>query len=307
MLNGLIEKIKERKPKRVLVQLPEGLVINAQAIQDKLSSEGIEAFISLEPCYGSCDLRDCEAERLHCDLLVNIGHSDFGLRSKVPVLYYEWRFDFNPIPLLEKNFEKIERFGKIGLVSTVNYLDSLEDAKKWLGSRGKKCYTERGSVAKYPGQILGCDISAGKRIEEKVDCFLFIGSGKFHPIGLDLEVSKPVFQLDPEKGEIIKVDSEKFLKQREVAKALAKECKSFGIIVSTKPGQLKINEALKIKETLEEKGKKCYIFTMDRITPEKLEGIKVDCFINMACPRLALDNRTLFRSPVINPNELDIQ
>jgi len=302
MLEELVKKIKEKNPKRVFVQLPEGLITKSQNLQEILSREGIEAFVSLEPCYGACDLKDCEALRLSCDLIVHLGHSDFGLKSKIPVLYYEWKVDWDPVPVLEKNLDRLPK--KIGLVSTVNYLDSLEKARKFLEKRGKKCYVERGLKTKHPGQILGCDVSAGLRIEKKVDCFLFIGSGEFHALGLALATSKPVLLFKKEALE--KVDKEKFLRQMHIAVAKSEDCKNFGILVSTKPGQARVEEALKIKKKLEKRGKKAWIFAMDNITPEKLLGIDVDCYVNCACPRIAIENRASFSKPIVNPEEISL-
>ena len=300
MTEDLVRKIKEAGAKRVLVQLPEGLIIKSRELEDALSKEGVQALVSLEPCYGACDLRDCEALRLGCDLLVNVGHSDFGLKSKVPVLYYEWKKDWDPVPILEKEKSKLPE--KIGLVSTVNFLDSLEKIRDYLEKNGKKCYT--GSGPSHPGQILGCDVSAALEIEKKVDAFLFIGSGFFHPIGLALKTEKPVFSLTQEKA-LKKVEKDKFVKQQHAARALAKDCKTFGILVSTKPGQVQAEKALELKKKLESEGKKAFVFTMDSITPEKLLGLDLDCYVSTACPRLAIENRTLFGKPILNPDEIE--
>lgn len=297
MIENLIQKIKERNPKRVLIQIPEGLKAKAKEIENLLNKEGIESIVSLDPCYGACDLRDHEAKKLGCDLLVHIGHSDFGLKSEIPVLYYEWKIEFDPSSILKENLEKLKEFESIGLVSTINFLDSLKIAKKFLESVGKKC-----SIG---GQILGCNFANAKKIEEKVDIFLYIGSGKFHPVGLALKTDKPVYMLDVEKRTIEKVDVEIFLKQKYIAQELAKRSNSFGILVSTKPGQIRVKAALEIKRRITSAGKEAYIFSMDEITPEKLLGVDVDCYVNTACPRIAIDNRTTFGKPILNVDEMD--
>jgi len=305
MLQDLVKKIKEKNPKRVFIQLPEGLITKSQELEDLLKQEGIESIVSLEPCYGACDLRDIEAERLGCDVLVHVGHSDFGLKSKVPVLYYEWRIDFDPVPILEKNLKQFKSFEKIGLISSVNFIDSLESARKYLESQGKTCLMGMGKRTAHPGQILGCDISAALQIEEKVDCFLFIGSGIFHPLGIAFKTSKPIFSINIEKNELVKVEKDKFIRQKYAAQARARDAKNFGILISTKPGQIQVNTALKIKEMLESKGKKVWIFAMDNISSEKLLGLDLDCLVNCACPRIAIENRTLFDKPILNPDELE--
>ncbi len=310
MLEKLIKEIKEVNPKRVFLQLPEGLVVKGKKIQEMLFKEGIESFISLDHCYGSCDLRDCEALRLGCDLIVHVGHSDFGVISEMPVLYYEWRIDFNPVPVLRNNIEKLKSYKKIGLLTSVNYIDSLDKAKKYLEEEaGKSCFLVKGDKTKYPGQILGCDVSAALKIDKKVDCFLFIGSGEFHALGVFLKTSKPLFYLKREKQDLVQVqkaEMDKFLRQVYSTKALFNECKKVGILVSTKKGQANPEKAIEIKNKLEEKGKKATIFAMDFVLPERLLGMDLDCYVNCACPRIAIENRSSFEKPVLNYNELDL-
>jgi len=301
-LKELLDAVTERNPKRVLLQLPDGLLRKSSEIEESLFNEGIEAFISLEPCYGACDVRDCEAQRLGCDLLVHLGHSDFGVHTKVPVLYFEWKIDFDPVPFLQKDFSKLENFEKIGLVSSVNYVDSLRKAKEYLERNGKECFVEK--TLQHPGQVLGCDVSAGLEVDKKADCVLFIGSGEFHALGLALKAHNPVFSLKEEKEGLVQVNSDKFVRQREAARALAIDCRKFGILVSTKPGQMNVKKALRVKKELENNGKEARIFTMDLISREKLLGLGLDCYVNCACPRIAMENRTSFGKPILNPDEL---
>lgn len=64
----------------------------------------------------------------------------------------------------------------------------------------------------YPGQILGCNISTARGIEENV---LFIGEGVFHPLGIALGLpEKRVIAFNPKNGEYRDMEKEKFLAQR---------------------------------------------------------------------------------------------
>lgn len=280
-----------------LLQVPNGLKRKVLEIADEIG----DVLIDCESCYGGCDLAIQEAKLLDCDKIIHYGHSKF-MDSEILVEYKELREDYNPIPILEKNFEKIKE-ERIGLISTLQFLDSLERAKKFLEDKGKIVKIGKGRF--YPGQILGCDIKSAKSIENNVDVFLFIGSGKFHPLGLALNTEKLVLFLDVEKNEIYDLEDlkEKFLKQKYASISLAKDAKRFGILVSVKPGQLNLELAKKIKKELEEKEKKAYILVFNEIKPEKLEGLELDCYINTACPRIAIENRTLFKKPILNPDE----
>lgn len=278
-----------------LLQVPEGLKRKALEIADEIG----DVLIDCETCYGACDLAIHEAKILGCEKIIHFGHSKL-IDADIPVEYKESREDYNPVPVLEKNFNKIKG-NKIGLVSTLQFLNSLESAKEFLEKKGKTVKIGKGKI--YSGQILGCDISSAKSIENEVDSFLFIGSGKFHPLGLALKTEKPVFVLDVEKNDIYDLDKQEFLKQKYAAIGLAKDANKFGILVSVKSGQLNLELAKKIKKELEEKGKKAYILVFNEIKPEKLEGLELDCYINTACSRIAIEDRTLFKKPILNPDE----
>jgi 2-(3-amino-3-carboxypropyl)histidine synthase len=278
-----------------ILQVPDGMKRKALKIADDLG----DVLIDCESCFGACDLAIQEAKVLGCDKIVHYGHSKV-IDTDIPVEYIELRQDYDPLPLLKRQSIKEN---KIGLVSTLQFLDSLEKARKYLEEKGKAVKIGKGKF--NAGQILGCDVSAAKSVEKDVEAFLYIGSGNFHPLGLAMQTEKPVYFLDIEKGEIAVVDKEKFLKQRYAAIALAKDAKTFGILVSVKLGQLNLKLAKEIKKKLEAKGKKAYILIFNEIKPEKLVGLELDCYINTACPRIAIDNRTDFKKPILNPDEIE--
>lgn len=281
-----------------ILQVPDGLKRKALKIADELG----DVLIDCESCYGACDLCVLESKALGCDKIIHYGHSKV-VETNVPVEYVELRQSYDPTKALSKNLEKI-REKKIGLVSTLQFLDSLEKAKEFLRAKGRMVKIGKGKF--NDGQILGCDISSAKSIEKDVEAFLYIGSGKFHPLGLALQIEKPVYALDIEKNELDDLEKlkEKFLKQRYVAIALAKDAQKFGVLISIKPGQMKMNVAMGIKSKLEKKGKKAYLLVFNEIKPEKLIGLDLDCYINTACPRIAIDNRTDFKKPILNPDEI---
>jgi 2-(3-amino-3-carboxypropyl)histidine synthase len=295
----IISDLKKRKARRILVQVPEGLKTRVQEFATKLEEAGFQAIVSVDPCYGACDLRDYEAKQLGCDLLLHVGHSDFGLKTRVPAVYEEYRMDFDPIPLLRKNLPDLRKYGKICLATTVQFLDSLNKAKKFLESRKKKIYVPG------TGQVLGCNTSAVEGYDRIVDCFLFLGSGTFHPLGIAAEVRKPVLMLNFETGDLINLETEKamLLRIRAANVEKAKDCTNFGILVSTKPGQMSVKAAMDVKKKLDKAGRKSWILAANELTHEKIMGMKLDCLVNTACPRLSEDVK-LFRKPIIYPEEV---
>jgi len=282
-----------------ILQVPDGLKRKALKIADELG----DVLIDCESCFGACDLAIQEAKILGCDKIVHYGHSKL-IEMDVPVEYIESREDYDPTKILRNEFKKIKE-EKIGLISTLQFLSSLEIVKKFLENKGKTLKIGKGKL--NLGQILGCDISAAKNIEKDVEAFLYVGSGNFHPLGLALQTEKTVYFLDTERNEISTLDKikDKFMRQKYAAIALAKDANRFGVLVSVKPGQLNLELAKKIKKKIEGKGKKAYILVFNEIKPEKLEGLDLDCYINTACPRIAIDNRTDFKKPILNPDEIE--
>jgi 2-(3-amino-3-carboxypropyl)histidine synthase len=293
--------IRKRHAHKVLLQVPEGLKMQVQAFALELEKRGVSVIISNDPCYGACDVRDYEAKQLGCDLLLHVGHSDFGLKTKVPVMYEEYRMDFDPVPLLRNNLPELRKYEKVCLATTVQFLDSLAKARKFLEKRGKKIYVS-GS-----GQLLGCDTLGAEALDGVVDCFLFLGSGTFHPLGLAVKVEKPVLMLNFETGDLINLETEQAVYKRIRAAHIekARDCTSFGIIVSTKPGQLKVKTAERVKKLLESAGKKAWILAMNEISPEKLLGLKLDCLVDCACPRITEDFKS-YRKPVLLPEDVEL-
>ncbi len=282
---NVVEELKKIGVKKVFIQYPEGLTLKIVDISKKLEKEGFEVIVCIEPCYGSCDLRDMEAKRLGCDVILHIGHSDFGLDNELPVVYWEYEIDVDPIPALEKELHKLKPYKKIGLITGVQFVKAMNKVKEYLEKNGKEIFVHK--TLKYPGQVLGCCVYSAEVIEDKVDCFLYVGAGKFHPLGVAIKVDKPIFSLDLEKNEIISLEKErmKYLKKKAWHENQLKEAKSVGILVSWKKGQNRIDEARKLKKDLEEKDKEVTILAFDRVTKEKMEGLKFDVLVNMICPR----------------------
>jgi 2-(3-amino-3-carboxypropyl)histidine synthase len=282
----ILDDLREVNAKRIFVQYPEGLKYKIQEICKRLEKEGYQTMICCEPCYGSCDLKDEEAKRLGCDVILNIGHSDFGVESKVPVVYWDYFLEVDPIPILKKEIEKLKEFKKIGLITSLQFVKTLEKVEDFLKKNNKEVFIHKS--LKYSGQILGCNIDAAKKNEDKVDCFLYVGAGKFHPLGVAVRTEKLVFTLDLEKKQIYNLENEKikWLKKKAWHDSKLNDSKRVGIIVCWKKGQNRISDAEKMKKELEKEGKEVYILAFDNFSKEKIEGLKLDCLVNMACPRL---------------------
>jgi 2-(3-amino-3-carboxypropyl)histidine synthase len=71
-LEKVIGRINKSHAKKVLIQLPDGLKIDATEIADEIESNTkAEVFIWAGSCFGGCDIPDVKG----FDLLVQFGHT----------------------------------------------------------------------------------------------------------------------------------------------------------------------------------------------------------------------------------------
>jgi len=303
-IESTTKQLKKLKAHRILLQIPEGLKTRAQGFTNGLEKNGFEIFISCEPCFGACDITDMEAKRLHCDAILHVGHTDFGVRSEIPIVYDPYKIEADPIPLLKKHVDKIKKYKSICLVTTLQFLDVINPAKKFLNDMGIQVVLNNNTKSGHLGQLLGCDYSAA--IPCDVDAYLYIGSGIFHPLGIALKTDKPVLSLNLETEELEDMTErrDKLRKIKAYHIGVAQDADKFGILLTTKPGQMHLKQAEEIRKKLKSKGKKVYVLVMNQITPEKIMGIDVDVYVNCACPRMDEDFK-LFKKPILNPEDVE--
>ena len=292
--------------KRVLIQLPEGLKPEAPNIAKAIEKLGVQPVISADPCYGACDLAIAEAESLGADLLVHYGHSKLVKYERVPTLYVEARAVIPVNSAVEKALPLLAKWRRIGLVTNVQHVQTLDEVREILTRAGKTVVVGDTRRLTYPGQVIGCDYSNAVSVVKDIDAFLFIGGGVFHALGVALSTSKPTVVADPFEDRAFSVENEaeRTLKQRWAIIEQARKAKTFAVLVGTKPGQKRWETALQMKQALEETGKSPCMLAAKEITPEVLmEFPTIDAFVNTACPRVSLDDADRFRKPVLTVNE----
>jgi len=302
----LKEEIKKRKPKIVFLQLPEGLKPEAPHLASIVEEAGALPIVSSDPCYGACDLAVSEAKLLGVDLIVHYGHTPMTLNTEVPIVYVEARAKISIKEALTKAVPYLESWNKIGLVTTVQHIHQLDEAKTILRNAGKTVFVGDVDPVKYPGQVIGCDFGNARSVSETVEAYLFVGGGRFHAMGLALATGKPTIIADPYEKRAYPIQDEvrRVIKQRWGNISEAKEAKSFGVLISLKSGQMRLRAAMEIKEKLEQNGLKATLLALREVTSSALLQFPgIDAFINTACPRLSLDDAQSFRKPLLYLNE----
>ncbi len=284
----------------ILIQFPEGLKQKASELAKRYEAEGHEVFFSASPCYGACDLALDEARWINADKIVHFGHNRF-IRTElpIPVEYVPYHVDIE-IRKLEAVLPSLKDHKNIALAMTVQHVHQFDEMKEFFEKNGKKVFAEKGELAEEIGQVLGCDAGAVKKVQDKVDAVVFVGSGGFHPLAIDID--KPVFSFNPYSGSVtdVSADVERLKKRRKGAIAKALTCKRFGILASTKPGQLSMANARWAKEELEKRGFEASILVANEFEPMTINNfMDFDCYVNTACPRIA-DDQEKFGKPVLN-------
>ena len=191
---------------------------------------------------------------------------------------------FVPVKAKDVDLKVLEKFNikekKIGLISAIQYVDYLEEAKEILEKKGYKI-----SIA---GQMVGCNVSSALKL--KVDAFVFIGSGEFHPLEL-AKVTKEIYFANPVSGKVSKFSKEELKRLEKKEEGKIKRylmADKIGVLVSTKPGQEHLKNALYFAENC---GKEAYVFMADEIDVNRLEDFNdIKAWVNSSCPRLEGNN-----------------
>ena len=305
-LDKVIRKINAKDAKTVGLQFPEGLKMQAVEIARKIESETeATVIISGDPCFGACDVSDYKMKG-SVDLIVHYGHTPLPLKYEVPTIFIE---AFSKIDIkkdLEKCLKHLKGYSRIALVTTTQHLHLLNETKDFLEDNGKEVVLGS-SPSTRKGQVLGCNFSSIKDLDAEI--FLFIGSGNFHPLGINLFSNTPVLALDPYNSEIRRMDeyADRILRIRFARITRARTAEKWGILVSSKEGQYRMKLAKEIKKTIEENGMEAYIILVDNVNPDiLLPYLELDAFVVSACPRIAIDDSQMYKKPLLTPQELEI-
>jgi 2-(3-amino-3-carboxypropyl)histidine synthase len=305
----LVDEIKRRSPRRVLLQLPEGLKPHAARLAEKLQDvSGAEVFISGDPCYGACDLALHQMKELRADLLIHVGHAEISNQDVHDnIVYIEARSDEKIEKPLAEAVKLLKEEKSIGLAASVQHLHLLKLARESLEQAGKTVWMGKASGRlRHEGQVLGCDYGSVLSIANKVEAFIVIAAGDFHALGISVATGKRTIVADPyqqtarDTARLV----DKILRQRYATILKFKEAKRVGIIVGLKSGQINLAVAKKLKALLEQNGKKCTLIASSELIPESIESFTdLEGLVETACPRVAIDDRSRYHKPVVNPEE----
>ncbi|MEM2856129.1 MAG: diphthamide biosynthesis enzyme Dph2 [Candidatus Nitrosocaldaceae archaeon] len=291
--------IKERKPRRVAINGPEGLFREIEKVADKIMDKfGIEVYIIGDTCYGSCDINLHAAEMVNADILFHVAHTismKEMFNGKVVMInaFDDIKFD----SVVVKCFDILSNYKNIGLVTDSQHLMEINNVRSILSKRFN-VIIGKGKGQLNDAQVFGCEFYPVYNSD--VDAYIFLGQSMFHAAGVAMVTNKPTFMLDPYFNEVKEVNTfANTLKKRSILSIYkAVDAKRFGIVVGLKEGQLMLNRVATIKKRLEEHERIVRLIALTNITEDRLQLFDMDAFIQIACPRISIDNP--FKKPVLS-------
>ena len=303
-LERIVKAVEERDAETVGLQFPEGLKRRGPGVADDLRGllpDSVSVMISGQPCYGACDLDTYMMKRT--DVFAHFGHSPMKQSDKI--IYVPLFSNVEVLPIVDSaigdELATPEEDPDVGLVTTAQHMNHFDEMQEYLESEGYTVHTRRGDERlTHEGQVLGCNYASA---EVDADQVLYVGGGKFHPLGLAMEhPDKHVVIADPVNNVVTVADNEQFMKQRYAAVHKAMDADTWGVIYCTKIGQGRLEEAKEMVDANEN----AYLITMDEVTPDRLRNFGLDAYVNTGCPRITTDDGPQFHSPMLTPGEYKI-
>lgn len=302
-------RIQETKAKTVALQMPEGLLLFSTTIADIIKEfTGADAIIMGDVTYGACCIDDLTAIALGVELLIHYGHScliPVDQTSGIKVLYIFVDIKIDPLHFIETIKFNFEKTTKIGLVSTIQFVTTLQSVTSELKKDGYEI-----SVPQFkplsPGEILGCTAPKLKC----ADVVIYLGDGRFHLEAAMIANPKlQAYKYDPYDKKFTReyYDCEKMEIVRKGVIEKAKMAGKFGIIMGTLGRQGSEKVVQHLRSRLEENNKNAVVILLSEIFPLKLDLFtNVDAFVQIACPRLSIDWGLAFKKPFLTPYELAV-
>ncbi|KAJ1835090.1 Diphthamide biosynthesis protein 1 [Coemansia sp. RSA 2711] len=292
---------------RVALQFPEGLMIFACTIADILETFcGVEVVVMGDVTYGACCVDDYTARALGCDFMVHYGHSCLipvnVTTIKTLYVFVDIGIDTEHfVRTVERNFAPGTR---IALVAVIQFVTALQTCRHVLAGK----YTAVIPQAKplSPGELLGC---TAPRLHD-IDVIVYLGDGRFHLESVMIHnPDVPAFAYNPYNKRFTR---ERFAHAemhslRRSAIAAARGARRFGLILGTlgRQGSPKVLEELQAR--LAQRGIAYEVVLLSEIFPQKLAQFPdVDCWVQIACPRLSIDWGHAFARPLLTPYEAHV-
>ncbi|GAB7352797.1 hypothetical protein MBLNU459_g3417t2 [Dothideomycetes sp. NU459] len=308
-IHKTIHRVRTSGAKQIALQFPEGLLLFATTISDIVTRfcPGTSTLIMGDVTYGACCIDDYTARALGCDMLVHYAHSCLIPVSvtQIQTLYVFVDIGID-VPHLLATIEGNFRPGsKIAMVGTIQFNATLHGTAPQLRKAGYEVLIPQ-IAPLSKGEILGCT-SPRLKEEEKVDLILYLGDGRFHlESAMIHNPQTPAYRYDPYSRRLTHetYDHDQMLSLRSDALKSARTAKKWGLILGSLGRQGNPHTMTLIENHLRERGIPWINLLLSEIFPGKLAMMQeVECWVQVACPRLSIDWGYAFPRPLLTPYE----
>ncbi|KAI9665673.1 MAG: Diphthamide biosynthesis protein 1 [Bathelium mastoideum] len=307
-IHKTIHRIRSTEAKKVALQFPEGLLLFATTISDILTRfcSGIETLIMGDVTYGACCIDDYTARALGCDLLVHYAHSclipvDV---TKIKTLYVFVDISIDVQHLLATVGRTFSSGKTIAMVGTIQFNATLHGTKSALERVGYKVLIPQ-IMPLSKGEILGC--TSPRLDNDAADLILYLGDGRFHLESAMIHNPRiPAYRYDPYSRRLTRetYDHKEMHDLRHDAIRTARKARKWGLILGSLGRQGNPHTMDMIENHLREKDIPWINLLLSEIFPGKLAMMNdVDCWVQIACPRLSIDWGYAFPRPLLTPYE----
>ncbi|MBI2103310.1 diphthamide synthesis protein [Candidatus Woesearchaeota archaeon] len=213
------------------------------------------------------------------------------------------------------DYLKKKKYQTVALYASVQFVNRLDRVREQLEREKISVITSKADRTQVLGQLLGCDnyhssLNLSEKENEKIDCYLYVGDGRFHPLALvygqkDEAKMKEIVCNDPIGKTLFLVNVENIKTiLRKYRGSLMKflTATTVGVITTIKPGQEQFKPALLLEKKFPQK--RFYHFIDNDVSFNQLENFPfIQVWVNTACPRVGFDDQEKFAKGVINLND----
>jgi 2-(3-amino-3-carboxypropyl)histidine synthase len=300
-------RIHQLKAKKIGLQFPEGLQMFACLLSDILVEFGdlSECIILADVVFGACCVEDLTANELNLDLLVHYGHSCLIPINEtcMKTLYIFVDISINLSNLIETLIHNFPDSSiPIALVSTIQFVEGIYKAKEILKEHGYNNYIIPQSKPRTGGELLGCTSPV-----IPYPIIISVSDGRFHlEAAMIQNPGSKFYRYDPYLNKIFteSYDLEEMKRKRSNSIQELKNSNYIGLIMGTLGRQGSVHILEQLKKICREAGKRFSVFLMSDVCQEAINKYPdVDAWVEIACPRLAIDWGNDFSKPMLNPYE----
>lgn len=293
--------------------MPEGLLLFATTIADILAQfcPGADTVIMGDVTYGACCIDDYTARALGCDLLVHYAHSCLipVNVTQIQTLYVFVDIQIDVPHLLATIARNFAPGKTIAMVGTIQFNATLHGTAQQLRSAGYNILIPQ-ITPLSKGEILGCtspNLALRPKDQPPVDCILYLGDGRFHlESAMIHNPSLPAYRYDPYSRRLTHetYDHATLLADRRNALATARKARKWGLILGSLGRQGNPHTMRLIEAHLNARGIEWVNLLLSEIFPGKLAVMgDVECWVQVACPRLSIDWGYAFPRPLLTAHE----